>query len=179
MTSLDISRPICDVCGRLAKHFDMPVNQLISMGYCGYHKRYANSSTMPSSSSNEIVFTNQIVLPKCCAMTKLGIQCKRIGTVIHLENVVYCYQHKPPAQIQESTVIPGYIRDDCPICYSALMDGTTLAKTHCGHFFHKACILQWKNSSPQGNTCPICRRDTHVSRNASVVTKIYTNIEEF
>ncbi len=155
----------CDVCGRPSKHYDDEHN----LGYCGYHKGFLRNN----------VSSNEIVLPPCCGLTKFGLPCKRNGKHIDGSNV-YCYQHKVNATvIEESSVIPGYVRDDCPICYNGLMNGFTLAKTHCGHFFHKDCIMRWKDMSPKGNTCPICRRDTHISRNASRVTRIYTSIEEF
>ena len=154
----------CVVCGRTSKHF----NDIYDIGCCGYHKNYL------------VRFNNlQITLPRCCGVTRSGVQCKRNGNIIDGSNV-YCYQHKITIPtVEESTAIPGYVRDDCPICYNDLMNGTTLAKTHCGHFFHKECILRWKNTSEQGNTCPICRRDTHLSRNANKVTRIYTTIEEY
>ena len=161
----------CAVCGRTSKHFD----DMYNLGYCGYHKGFLG---IPAYDNAPYLANNQMVLPKCCGLTKLGLPCKRNGKIIDGDNV-YCYQHKVPAPNEESSIIPGYIRDDCPICYNSLMDGTTLAKTHCGHFFHKGCIMRWKESSLQGNTCPICRRDTHISRNANRVTRIYTSIEEF
>lgn len=161
----------CAVCRRPSKHYD--VEQ--SFGYCGYHKNFAN---VISPAIYSVPRVNRIVLPKCCGLTKLGVACKRNGTVIQGDNIVYCYQHKL-TPVSETSVIPGYIRDDCPICFVSLVNGSTLAKTHCGHFFHKECIMTWKNTSPQGNTCPCCRRDTHVSRNASRVTRIYTSVEEF
>lgn len=44
---------------------------------------------------------------------------------------------------------------DCSICLEAIAEGTSSARTSCGHTFHFGCLATWagKNTS-----CPLCRQ---------------------
>jgi hypothetical protein len=47
--------------------------------------------------------------------------------------------------------------EDCPICllpYASAWVGHIPYVTHCGHTYHRSCILNWIRFSP---TCPMCR----------------------
>ncbi len=44
--------------------------------------------------------------------------------------------------------------EDCSICLTKKFTKETIHVTECGHIFHKACLLKWKE---QQNTCPICK----------------------
>ena len=147
------------------------------LSYCGIHHRVvcraANRSSAPSRA---------IVLPRCAGITKRGCRCKRVSSAICGEQT-FCHSHKTSVitdiERPDADTIQR-LQDDCPICYTCLNESSHVVKTHCGHLFHKTCIMKWKESSIYGNTCPLCRRNTHVSRSPpSRVQRIYTVIEEF
>ena len=94
--------------------------------FCGYHKRGNNISSTTKSKA--------LVLPRCEGHTKKGHRCKRNGTVFCL-NKPYCTTHKPLEEVKDK------IQEDCPICYNSLNCCGNLVMTHCGHLFHKDCIM--------------------------------------
>ncbi|KAI9075176.1 hypothetical protein K1719_042907 [Acacia pycnantha] len=46
--------------------------------------------------------------------------------------------------------------DGCPICLEGYNAVNPKERTQCGHHFHFACILDWKE---RRNNCPVCDRD--------------------
>ena len=158
-------------CSFKAKH---NVNGIM---YCGHH---CGTRGRGRWGNNVSAVARAIVLPRCAGITKRGGQCKRHSSSIHGDSV-YCRSHKPyePTNTsQPNDVSVDQIQDDCSICYNAFAF-CKLAMTNCGHLFHKDCIVRWKQSSIYGSTCPLCRRDTHMSRNSSRVQRIYTEIEHY
>jgi hypothetical protein len=48
----------------------------------------------------------------------------------------------------------------CPICFADWEpEEQTIVKTHCGHTYHKDCIIEWLNFDDEEDekTCPSCR----------------------
>ena len=43
--------------------------------------------------------------------------------------------------------------NDCIICLDNYSDNHKCSELHCGHKFHKTCILKWMN---ERKTCPLC-----------------------
>lgn len=159
-----------DGCRFVSKHF----SDLGDVGYCGYHKRRLNTEAVRSSTSMAVV------LPRCNGVTKRNARCKRTSSVIAGAHV-YCHQHKPPSVLPEQASHECCnLQDDCPICFNTLCSGVTLARTHCGHTFHKDCIFKWRDNGVYGSTCPLCRRNTHMSRGTiPTIQKVYTTIEQY
>jgi hypothetical protein len=60
-----------------------------------------------------------------------------------------------------SPTISALSKDDaCPICYNAWKDEKeTGVRTHCGHAFHRGCLMTWfgNDGIQNANTCPSCR----------------------
>ncbi|KAF1847639.1 uncharacterized protein K460DRAFT_62255 [Cucurbitaria berberidis CBS 394.84] len=51
-------------------------------------------------------------------------------------------------------------RSACPICYYNWNVGNeTIPQTHCGHMFHRECLITWFGAKEveSANTCPSCR----------------------
>lgn len=45
---------------------------------------------------------------------------------------------------------------ECPICLDPLLPQSIVGRVHhCGHTYHKNCVLEWSNRS---NLCPTCRK---------------------
>lgn len=143
--------------------------------YCGIHTRVLNRL----ESREQAPQSRAIVLPRCAGVTKRGCRCKRTSSAIYGEET-FCHSHKPEAPSNNDPDAMQRLQEDCPICYTCLNTCSHVVKTHCGHLFHKHCIMTWKESSIYGSTCPLCRRNTHVSRSPpSKVQRIYTVIEEY
>ena len=138
--------------------------------FCGYHKR---------GHGNEIV-KRQVAFVRCSGVTKKGSRCRRSGTTLDID-CSYCHMHKSKSKaIKPDEKLQNQINEDCSICYNPLNNYTSLSQTHCGHLFHKDCILKWIEKCPTGNTCPLCKRHTHIKRGAPTkVRMIYTAIECF
>ena len=135
--------------------------------FCGFHK---NPPAVRNASKN----SSAIVLPKCCGITARGNHCKRNGTKVCGENV-YCHSHIPSEHSDRNK-----LQEDCPICYNSLCSKKNIVSTHCGHLFHKDCITTWRESCPNGDSCPVCRRKTNISRKRpSKIQRIYTTIEVY
>ena len=43
--------------------------------------------------------------------------------------------------------------EDCIICMDDYLENNKCSELHCGHKFHKTCILKWMN---ERKTCPLC-----------------------
>lgn len=138
--------------------------------FCGYHKR----GHFGCSQKKQLAFI------RCSGVTKQGKRCRRSGSTLdgHLS---YCHWHASSSNaITPDSKLQQQINEDCSICYNPLNNYTQLSQTHCGHLFHKHCILKWIDKCPAGNTCPLCKRHTHIKRGApSKVKMIYTSIECF
>jgi hypothetical protein len=53
--------------------------------------------------------------------------------------------------------------DDCPICYSAMLD-QTVSVTPCGHHFHNECLMkQFESGATNCVRCAMCRREIFTS----------------
>ena len=136
------------------------------MMFCGYHRRSAQKN----------IAGREIVLPFCHGITKKGHRCKRNGCSVDGDKS-YCRTHY---NISRAHVIQEQLQNDCPICFNSLNNFQNVAQTHCGHLFHKSCILTWRDTCVAGHTCPVCRRNTHVRRSAPTQTRrIYTVVEIF
>lgn len=50
-------------------------------------------------------------------------------------------------------------QDPCVICASGFDEDLQAVKLKCGHTFHAACIIAWKEKAPEEERlkCPICR----------------------
>ena len=48
---------------------------------------------------------------------------------------------------------------NCAVCQDTVSSGTRLR--HCGHVFHRACIMNWFEMSSR---CPVCRNDVREPR---------------
>ena len=142
--------------------------------YCGVHRRSLFRAAHRTS------MCKAIVLPRCSGITKKHCRCKRTSSAIYGDKT-FCFLHKPKQQIDSFDALTmNILQEECPICYTRLNEKSHVAKTHCGHMFHKECIMKWKQSSIYGHQCPICRRNTHISRAVPTnVQKIYTVIEEY
>ena len=140
---------------------------------CGVHLRVVRKDT-----TTRVTRKDAVLLPPCAGTTKKGTQCKCRGANV-LEDKSYCGIHKRSREASHMYVSSmEKLQDDCPICFTKLCMDPHLMQTHCGHMFHKHCILRWKESGIYGHTCPICRRNTHITRAAKPpVQRIYTTIE--
>ena len=70
--------------------------------------------------------------------------------------------------------ISSIFSSDCPICLKKLdIDKVYL---NCNHYFHKACITNWKR---RNNTCPICRKRIEVIKEAFNIKKLLKNLLSF
>jgi len=50
--------------------------------------------------------------------------------------------------------------DECPICYdSTTKEYDIKIQLECGHWFHKGCILEWRNKR---NECPMCKKQIRI-----------------
>ena len=50
-------------------------------------------------------------------------------------------------------------QEPCVICACGFEDDRQAVKLKCGHIFHAACIIAWKDKAPEDEKlkCPICR----------------------
>lgn len=53
---------------------------------------------------------------------------------------------------------------NCPICQDSISSGACRIR-HCGHVYHRSCILSWFAMNVR---CPVCRHDIRESSQASV-----------
>jgi hypothetical protein len=87
-------------------------------------------------------------------------------------------------------VRPSSSRDDdedCPICSEDwAQESREVVAIHCGHNFHRDCLLEWLSTYPScnknANKCPICRSicfDSPPSRSAlsEGASEFFRNIE--
>ena len=145
---------------------------------CGIHARQYRQPAVSQSRSN-----GAVAFPRCTGITKAGHRCKRLGSM-YCNDESRCASHKV---VHVSSELNTKLQEDCPICFNSLSatsvvgsEENRLAMTHCGHLFHKNCIMTWRNSEYGGNSCPLCRRNTNIHRGRRpVLQKICTVIEHF
>jgi hypothetical protein len=107
------------------------------------HERCITKSFYDIDGTHYCKFHSPNELGVCGVIQKNGTTCqcparrsrKGVGT---------CLVHVPKSS---EVVSCSICLDDCPV-------GTK--STKCGHFFHSACMKEWKKQS-NGNTCPMCR----------------------
>lgn len=144
--------------------------------YCGFHIKMVDKNYIPkpSKKSNDM----QLALPMCSQITAKKTPCK-CRSVSIFEYQPVCGRHKrfmERAKKQKKNV--QELDFDCAICCIPLRSEIFLAKTNCGHMFHKKCILKWRESGEYGKLCPICKRNTNVSRKVTGnVKNMMTRVE--
>lgn len=68
-------------------------------------------------------------------------------------------------------------KPQCSVCYESIRENQLVAKTPCGHLFHKQCLSQWFRRSMTlfKPTCPLCRAIVPVTyrfnRSAEILSK--------
>ena len=50
--------------------------------------------------------------------------------------------------------------EECSICIEQFGE-ESIARIHCGHCFHAACLRKWWHLKPSDPICPICRAPLH------------------
>jgi len=68
---------------------------------------------------------------------------------------------------------------NCPICTGDWNENNNAAvKTHCGHVFHRDCIVTWLNRGDASPSCPICRALCASSESETNSSESETNSSE-
>lgn len=69
--------------------------------------------------------------------------------------------------------------EDCVICMDDYLENNKCSELHCGHKFHKKCILKWMN---ERRTCPLCNSNFLLSSgkryNEDDEDSFYSQIED-
>ena len=73
-----------------------------------------------------------------------------------LQEVVEILAYDPKLFAAADDEADGRPVSECCCCSEAYRPGSRVARTPCGHHFHRGCLVTWLR---QRSTCPLCRLD--------------------
>eukprot|EP00927_Polykrikos_kofoidii_P022828 TRINITY_DN2118_c0_g2_i1.p1 TRINITY_DN2118_c0_g2~~TRINITY_DN2118_c0_g2_i1.p1 ORF type:complete len:303 (+),score=15.68 TRINITY_DN2118_c0_g2_i1:145-1053(+) len=82
-------------------------------------------------------------------------------TIEKIQSVKFSASASSSEAVDEAKDMP----DECCCCWEAWIDGSSVKKTPCGHFFHEECLGKWLKRSTK---CPLCRTDLEEAVNGGI-----------
>jgi hypothetical protein len=117
--------------------------------------------------SSQIVLLNMnklVIYERCCcsALTAKQKPCKFLGK-FPSNGRWFCGIHYKGNASANGPITEITEKTKCSICFKKLFK-TEITMLNCSHHFHTHCLRLWKET-PNGKSCPLCRRHTNEKRN--------------